>query len=203
MKKYLLLLLVPLIVISCKKNPGNPVVPVSSEQYFPPKAGNYWVYEEFKGDTLGNFLDTHGVSDSIYCVGDTSISGKTYHVFCDFVNTYYWLIWRDSSGYMVDQSGRIQFSAQNLSDTLRTDSSFNLTVKYKMINNIAVSTPAGSFNTLEYRGIITSSSAIVINPKYYYAYNYSLNTGMVMFHTFYLNAPNGIIENRLIRYHLE
>ena len=113
------------------------------------------------------------------------------------------MIWRDSVGYMVTPGGAIQLSTANFSDTLQTDSSYNIEVKYKMLNNVTTSTPAGAFNTLAFRGIIINTPYFTPNAKCYYSYNYASGVGLVMYHTFFISQPNTVLERRLIRYHLE
>ena len=206
-----------LTLASCNKNDDNnsdntQLVPWDAG-YIPFYPGNYWVYEQYKIDTLGNetLLNTY---DSVVITGTTNINGIPYLVFegiwmsgPDLVDTVYML--RDSLGYYVDPSGWIYFSDENFTDTLASstliingDTLYESWYKMESEPQI-VSVPAGTFDVLNYRGTIHT-----INPNPHVAdirYKdklYSKNVGQVLDTYFYLGSPDRF-ERRLKHYFVD
>ena len=207
MNKYLLLLVLAISLFSCKKN-STPTV--SAYTYYPMKPGNYWVYEWFYTDTTGVYTGNSGPADSIVVRTDTLIRGNTYYILDDYNGASLGGIFRDSSGYLVDVTGKIYFSAQNFSHVLNTDTLFvgntsmpNVIFSWMMYNNVAAVTPAANFNTIQYKGTFIYDSLFGTNPKYYVADDYAQNTGLVLSHEFFEDNPDKIVDIKLLRYHVQ
>ena len=154
MKKIMAICACIYLLASCKKNDNDGTDPVTYDNYLPLKVGNYWVYEEYNLDTLGNYTST-GVIDSDYIANDTLANGFTYYnwVRKNFVGVPAGGYVRDSLHYIVDVMGTKIFSSQNFIDTLDDGYSIantdTLYYRYnKMDNpNSSVIVPAGSFVT--------------------------------------------------------
>ena len=73
MKKTLLLFALGLFVASCSDDDSTPTVTTSD--YLPMEAGNYWVYE-----VESTVVEANG-RDSLYVANDTVIGNKSYHKF--------------------------------------------------------------------------------------------------------------------------
>ena len=103
-----------------------------------------------KIDSLGN-ENYLAEQDCLYVVGDTMINGKTFtHYTGDnytFSQPLNWF-WRDSSHYLIDQTGRLQFSTHSEIDTLGTFEGPFYNVNY-LTDGIehAITVPAGTFNS--------------------------------------------------------
>ena len=212
MNKYLLLFILAIALFSCKKKPETilvvtPPAAASAYVYYPMKVGNYWVYTWAQGDTNNVPLGGQNVTDSVYVQKDTIINGNTYFVLVDAISSMFGGIFRDSSGYMVDVYGRIQFSTSNFTDVLKTDSIFTPSLvevnQWKMLNDVAISTPAGNFNAIQFKGFITYCSFFPLNPKFYRASSYAKQIGLIQTHSYYQNNPDAIVNVQLIRYHVQ
>ena len=162
MKTITLLMIIFAVFSSCKKKEVEPTICESSVQEFevPNTKGSYWKYQCYRVDTSG--VETlYGEPDSVYVYGDTVISNKRYTVikgtWLTAPSTTILSIRRDSSGFIVNENGKVIYSFNNFTDTLRTGS-----LQYgpppeswhwymKMYNNISINVPAGTFNTVEAR----------------------------------------------------
>lgn len=142
--------------VSCKKDsdntPSNTSTTITANSFSPLTAGSYWAYDWYVVDSSGNAL-FFNITDSIYIIGDTIIAGDTFAIQSStwFGNPSAISYLRDSSDCLIDNIGRIYFSAANFSDTLYLWNSFSgdETGYLKMDSaNIAVTVPAGTFNTI-------------------------------------------------------
>lgn len=139
---------------ACKKDIEKTFTPSTapSTTYSPMTTGSYWVYDWYVIDSAG-IATPYPATDSIYIVGDTIIGGNTFSI---QAGTWYGIsqspkYFRDSIGYLINETGRIFFSANNYTDTLYTWNSGDGTVTgYLKMNNIGaiVTVPAGTFPTL-------------------------------------------------------
>jgi hypothetical protein len=205
------------LVYSCSKEekiePELPTTPaITYPKFSQLKTGNYWVYEQFDVDTLGNAISKN-VYDSCYVEKDTIINNITYYKMLRpkaySSNQYNISFQRDSLDYIVDINGTILFSSQNFSTVFF--SRYNLwnndTTSYvttKMTDkDFSFSTPAGIFTTSNLQ------HKFLMYPNYSFAGNirtintrYAENIGIVIeTHPFFLSHPD-YIERRLIRYNV-
>ncbi len=202
-----------LLVSSCCKddNDIDTTPQVSQLQHLPLKTGNYWVYNTYKIDTLGNETIISTV-DSTIISGDTIINGLTYYILKgNYAGGRIRIldILRDSSGYLVNDEGEIKFSEDNFTDTLSItnvtfgDSTYTTTY-YKMEkHNAPVTVPAGTFDdVLNYKGTIKfyrASNPIYKDKNTFYA----KDIGLIL-DTFYYGseAHSYRYERRLVRYNV-
>lgn len=148
-----------IFLTSCKKEDKqpDPIDPETPNYTTPSTVGSYWVYEDFVVDSTGNITST-GQIDSVYLLGDSIINGKSYFMYGNTAGSFPQLKFeRDSSGYIVNESGYILYSYSNLGNIYHSFTStgfpgpngpINLIVEYSMLSaqqNINV--PAGNFNT--------------------------------------------------------
>lgn len=215
---FLIIAALILIITSCSKdenNSGTTSLVIPEAGYIPFYPGNYWVYEQYMIDTLGNETMLNHY-DSIAITGTTMVNGIQYLVFegtwmsgPEFVDTIYML--RDSSGYYVDPSGWIHFTDQNFTDTLNTYTGLNNHTGdtlyqswYKMESQLQnINVPAGEFDALNYQGTIyTHNPNQGVQVIRYKDRFYSNNVGMVLDTYFYLGSPNRM-ERRLKHYFID
>lgn len=220
MKRVLLLFAVAtfLVLASCSKNDNEsggsqPTDP--DYGYIPFYPGNYWIYEHFKIDSLGNET-LQDVYDSVVITGTTTINSLSYYVFqgtfmsgVNDLDTV--MILRDSAGYYVDPSGNIHMADNNFTDTLSytafTNNNTGDTLYqswYKMEEEPGQATvEAGVFETVNYMGtILTHNPAPGVDSIRYKDQLYSRNSGQVLDTYFYLGAPL-LFERRLIKYYVD
>lgn len=212
---YLGLVVVVTLFASCEKENSNPPIdPVVEANYFPLEIGNYWIYDHYDIDSLGNETKRNR-TDSVILSRDTIINGNQYFVLEGTNYPYDGGRWgivdvlRDSSGYIVSANGKIKFSVDNFTDTLASkfeisgqDTLFVLTYQMEEITNQVV-VPAGEFEALNYKGtvITTNPNQGVKNPRYLNNY-FADNVGKVLQTYFFLSSPI-ISEKRLVRYKIK
>ena len=111
---YSLFLLGTLLITSCKKDQieePDPEIAICGgaiivNANFPMTTGSYWVYE-FQTHMPDGSVNPAITMDTVRVVGDTTINGKGYRIFTrnlPMPSEYYL---RDSSGYIVNQSGSV------------------------------------------------------------------------------------------------
>ncbi len=202
-----------LLVSSCCKddNDIDTAPQVSQLQHLPLKTGNYWVYNTYEIDTLGNETVISTV-DSTIISGDTIINGLTYYILKGNYaggQTRILDILRDSSGYLVNNKGKIKFSEDNFTDTLSIrnttfgDSTY-ATITYKMEkHNGPFTVPAGTFDDiLNYKGSIKFYGA---NNPFYKDKNtfYSKDIGLILDTYYWISKARFYrYERRLVRYNV-
>lgn len=195
-------------VFACKKE---------KEKEFPDfgqlKAGNYWVYERFDIDSVGN-LNPRNEYDSCYIEKDTLINGKTYHkmVRPPQPNMPYWDIQylRDSLHYIVDEKGNRVFSSQDFSsifsqyDYLQGSQRLYTVFSQMDDSEYNVYTPAGNFTT---KGLIYNYTLWPDIPqqkqKRFVYKRYAKEIGIVAETLFPSFNGNEVIERRLVRYKVD
>lgn len=210
MKRFTLILFSSLLTFyfsSCKKDSITPKVYPNFAQL---KVGNYWVYERFNVDSLGNAIAT-GILDSCYVEKDTLINDINYfkvirpEVLGSSFNDKFV---RDSLHYLVNSVGQIIFSSQNFTDTFYsyfvtaslTDTICKVLVKMDD-KNLSVSTPAGQFQTSSFKQnyIMYPNWANYGNTRQLDT-RYAENIGIISeTFPFYASDPN-YVQRRLVRY---
>lgn len=212
MRNVMLLAMVAFVLLSaCKKDEPN----INPEKVYPDyaclKVGNYWVYERFRVDTLGEATSLNKF-DSCYVEKDTLIHGETYaklvkrHPHLSEVVFEYL---RDSLHYIVNPAGKIKFSSEDFTTIFLTQASlgphedtlFVATVKMDDINQRTI-VPAGEFTTLNYKTVYK------INPKYTQFtekisnMKYAKDVGLVVETLPMYTAISSKDERWLVRYHV-
>jgi len=196
-------------VVACNKksNDQNPAEK-NVTNYFPVTTGSYWIYQTYLIDSLNNenLLDGY---DSLSITGDTLINGNEFAVFYGKViaisSSYQSFFYRDSSGYIVDERGRVVFSQNNLSDTLlkyyvAPDSSlFSFAIMEEWPNTV------NSFDSvLNYKLSLVNSAennTLIGNTNNLYA----PNVGRIIKQNFFLHqytAEKKYYEARLFNYYI-
>ena len=155
----LALFIVMLLIAACNKDKVDNTPLTNYPNYTQLKVGNYWIYERFEIDTLGNTISSQNIFDSAYIQKDTLINSLTYFKLLtpnQFANVDI-LFLRDSLHYLVNSKGKILFSSQDF--TTIFSSSYTLInsdtvclIEEKMTdNNTPFSTPSGTFTTANFK----------------------------------------------------
>lgn len=222
---FAVITLVLLFVSACQtdNNPPKVIYPV----YLPMSVGNYWIYQHYKIDSLGNETATN-LFDSLVITKDTFINGNRYYVFggVQAAAITFPDILRDSLGYIVTQKGEKIFSSINLTDTINSfhyfidisDDNHEDSIEIYSIKLIMQKppqqqiVPAGTFTTLMAHGIVkcywffydntwNRSATVSIDKNEYFAQNVGI---IVDTYRWYYQIQKEKIkyEKRLIRYHV-
>lgn len=207
------------LILSCQKEDD----PINQEnfpgfftfKYMPLNVGNYWVYEHFQIDSLGNATSLEKF-DSMAITRDSIIGDKKYFVL-EGTNYPYgppqeWgiiEILRDSLGCLVNQNGAIRLSQYNFTDTLakkietyQEDTLYAIYYKMEKCDHL-VTVPAGSFEALNFRGELYNYK--LDTPKMderYLNYYYAKDVGKIVHTWYYMGLTDYYCERRLIRYSL-
>ncbi|MFN8309829.1 MAG: hypothetical protein U0T73_07695 [Chitinophagales bacterium] len=161
--------------------------------------GNYWIYEEYIGDTVGAEQPT-GIRDSCFIEKDTLINGFTYYkmrrpsVFTPPFSTQFL---RDSQDCIVNEKGNILFSSTNFTDVFRAyvlwgNSDTLALVSERMTDkNAIVTVPFGSFVTQNFQLVYHIYPPYQNAGEYRYRNTrYAENVGIVSeTQPFYLGTP--------------
>jgi len=210
MRKLFLLVLAISLFAACNKDKTNPQ---EESNYFPMQIGNYWVYQHYNIDSLGNETDMNK-TDSVIIKRDTIINNKQYFVLEGTNYPYNGNRWeildylRDSSGYLVNFNGIIKCSENNFTDTLVSktevigeDTLYFLTYQMEAPDNYII-VPAGEFEVLNFKGtvVMPKNHPGIKNPRYMNNY-YADGVGKIIETYFFLSSPF-ISEKRLVRYNI-
>lgn len=148
-----------LLLVSCKQD--ETPSPATYADYGRLQVGNYWIYQRFLVDTLGNGTPTD-VFDSCFVEKDTLINGKSYAKISKprgYGHTQIILFLRDSLHYIVDAAGMVKFSSEDFStifyskysiSTSIGDTAYHATAKMDD-KDAMVNTPSGNFVTSNFK----------------------------------------------------
>jgi len=207
---FSMLLVLLVAVVSCKKEKEE-VTQVPTPDYLNLKVGNYWVYEYWRIDTTG-FTEKLQVTDCAYIHRDTAINGYTYFIkISNPIQTGKGpvavpaeqpeiQIIRDSSGYLVDDSGKILFAQNDFTSVLDTGSIGDLLWYDSKMTGKDSLVSLGSVN---YTTRSLCQTFYPMDPAYPWgvrkAYNiYAKNTGLIFYNYWFYYAGTSY-EARLIR----
>jgi hypothetical protein len=214
MRKLLALVMAITSLLSCNKEDDKEI----KTDYLPLRIGNYWIYQEYNIDTMGNEI-ARSKLDSVIIKRDTIINDKKYYVFegtyYPFTNNKWGIIdiLRDSSGYIVNQNGIIQFAENDFTNPIAyfahinhydsNDTLFVMSHQMERIDNV-IAVPAGTYDeVLNYKGTVVTSMNTpgILYPRYLNCY-YAKGVGKIIYTYFYIASPN-IYEKRLLRYYVK
>jgi hypothetical protein len=202
-----------LFISSCKddKQPEPIPDPIQYDDYARLKTGNYWIYQLYDVDSLGQGPALNEF-DSTYVSKDTQMNGHTYHFLASTIlytnNT--WV--RDSLHYLVNEYGKILFTSEDFTTTFvsfplffnqgTTDTTAWVTQKMADKDSPFI-TPIGEFTTSDFQTIYDMyPNANQAGTHRVMHKRYSKNIGIVSETIpFYINQTS-YKEKRLIRYHL-
>ena len=219
MKKVVLLSMVISLFYSCTKEKEDQLSISTATSYIPMDIGNYWVYEHYKIDTLGNEI-LQSQTDSVSISRQMTKRGHTYFV---FQGTYFpiysefkSILWalRDSSGYLIDTNGRILFAENDFRDSLdiiysqakpNEDTIITYVFQMRTVQNF-VNLSAGTFSALNYHNLIYTHPTLnvpagVPNPRSWNTY-YSQGVGKILETYFYASQVDHN-ERRLLKYNVK
>ncbi len=145
-------------ITDCETIPyGDDGIDLGEMDAFPTTVGSYWVYDIYDVDADGNeTLST--TQDSVYVAGDSIVNGISHTV---YEGTFFGLgesirLFRDSSGYIVNQEGQLIHSYTNFNIPLESDTYGALVIASEMGDEAltAVTVPAGVFDAWEKRVVL-------------------------------------------------
>jgi hypothetical protein len=211
MKILLILFVIGIFISSCRKQEetqgSNPVdTTIQAKEFQPLTVGSYWIYQQFTVYNADSELALNNY-DSLFVYGDTMIHSDTFAIFrsTPLMLGHEFFLLRDSSGYLVNETGIIKFSVYNFSDTLFIDSiNVFVRISYKMADKDSlIQVPIGTYPIYDYRAYIYSNE---YPGEVRSSYNfYSKNIGLVKANVFFYSQFENPVytEYRLVRYHIQ
>lgn len=200
------------LAVACK-NKGTPE-PEHYDNYTQLKVGNYWVYQIFDVDSLGQGPPLNEY-DSCSISKDTIINGNRYYYLSSELplsgNIYnHWL--RDSLQYLVDDAGKIHFSSTDFTTVfsttvfdMGTSPTDTIAIAQEQMESGTTyySTPAGLFATLNCKTTYDMQPRFQQYGKRRYQHQrYAKDIGIVAATLPFYISQLRYRERRLIRYHL-
>lgn len=210
------------LLFSCNSQ-GDIPTSTSYPNYMPLAVGNYWIYEDYDVDSLGNERQTK-IVDSVYIPKDTVLNNKKYFIVetsgkGGFIQRFPRFL-RDSSGYLVSNVGKIIFSATNFKDTISKEAHWKsgqfvdscILVTLNNIMKPEVKTVTIGTNT--YKAITVEGN---LTAYYYDEKDLFINTKKIIQNAYYTANIGKIIDQyyyysniklkkrgelRLVRYHI-
>jgi hypothetical protein len=212
-KLLLSLSAIALFLGSCKQDESAP--PATYPDYGRLQVGNYWIYQRFVVDTLGNATPT-AVFDSCYVEKDTLINGNTFAKICkpwpwgtSPKQEFEYL--RDSLHYLIDPSGRVRFSSEDFITVFYDyisvkpddgDTVYRSTVKMEE-KDLLITTPAGDFSTSNYKTTYKMYPPYNVYSIYRYSHKrYAKDIGLIMETLPIFASVPTTMERRLVRYYV-
>ena len=203
MKRVMIMLtLLTILFTACKKeNSETELKPIPETDYMQLKIGNYWVYEWYHLDSSGNET-INGTIDSCIIIGDTNIRDHQYfkQTFTYQAHTVYL---RDSSGYLINHSGKVIFSNHDFSNIIREDTiGPGLAIAtYRMTDNdTTITVPIGTYPVIDFKGKVTALDPQSPHGTHYVHYFYADGLGMIKSSVYYYSAPSLRTGKRLTKF---
>ena len=197
-----------LLLFSCSKNDDDQTI-LPPEDYYQLNVGNYWVYDRYNvyPDGTEELLDR---KDTVSVVGTTTLNNQVYFEFSgtQFGGDYQKLV-RDSSGFLVEDNGKILFSTQIFNTVLRqdtiwtSDSPLVQSVYEMKPDEVLIDVPAGVFPCYEYEATVTSFETDPPFDVKYHSTFYSDDIGLVKQTGSYYSTSAFTLERRLSEFHIE
>jgi len=200
-------------ILGCSKEEIIEVenTPSSSNQstaHMPLAIGNYWIYDTYSIDTLGNETLSN-TSDSAFIARDTIINGATYYlVEGDFnariaVGSYL----RNEENSLVNFYGSILFTTNNIGSIFSRDTisigggEYIYLSTWVNTQSASITVPAGTFNAYDKETeVVATQTEYPWGTRSFHTY-YNKNVGAILNQYYYYSSPN-VNESRLVRYHL-
>ena len=216
------LMVLPLIILySCKKEKNNIIVcpPPGGElselttDPMPLAVGNYWIYETYRIDTLGNETLLSSI-DSVYIDRDTIINGYTYYIIeggSVISHVFNGSALRNNGTDILSlntTSGleTVVFTPINQGFVYHTDTfsspPYNIEINTKLSTGFVSKTvAAGTYNCYEMdKELVDLTMSFPYYPRNEYRY-YEQSVGIVAGQYFFASSPM-VFEMRLVRYNL-
>lgn len=182
-------------LVSCKKEedpaPSVPEQPQSTFS-FQNEPGSYWVYLTYRVDTTGGETMLP-YRDSVYVMDDSTINGKNYiHYKGTWLGNQKDLLMRDSSGFIVNQFGKILYNYLGYTDTVSSYNdgnyiSFGMTAS----GTATITTPAISLDCIDHQVHFYKSNGLYMSAcdSVWIKHNYyNIHTGEEVIAQYSLSA---------------
>jgi hypothetical protein len=202
--------------VACKKEEIICEGPMDStpEFEYPDKEGTFWVYQWYEIDSAGQETEFFGSRrDTVTLMADTLINGKLFKHFYGVQDLNSSgepsLFLRDSSGYFVNQSGKINWTYnEDFTPFSQSSFEFNGTINTEIkMNEIVVNktVPLGSYECFNRNQIFSRANGTAINScsqEYTLPRYFANGIGEIaLSNAYYTNIDNCVIlERRLIEF---
>ena len=213
MKRLFLAFLLFTALLSCKKEKTEPNCPAPDTPDFviPSTIGSYWVYEIWATDSLG-ITTQLPYSDSVTLIGTEDLNGHTYlKYYGEFIGSASIWYQRDSSGYIVDNYGKILYSYhENIDIADYSEPITMIRTQVRMGSNTTITIPVlGTVGVLDKQTELSKTDGSVLTAcnDYTYTFNsyYASGIGEVQSTLAFwggLTQQCKILKRELVAYHI-
>jgi len=171
MKRIFLLLCICTFFFNCSTESNSDDQELQEDNFYALTVGNSWVYKKYRYNSTNETYDNSGIIDSVSIVGTELISGQNYFKFRTKTtgetnnnifpgeNGESFEFLRDSTGYLIDDSGTIKFTNNDFSELLVREENWGTVFHQLNTDSIVKEVEAGNFECLEMErwAIITST----------------------------------------------
>jgi hypothetical protein len=218
MTKYILIICIIIVCVSCKKDPmvntpnSTNATTTTQDTMLPLAVGNYWIYQSSKDDSIGTYTMQNSF-DSLYVEKDSMIMGEHYfklthsnYYFVDyfFLGQSFQHVWiKDSIGFLVTSSREIVMNPVNLRDSIYRFADvaghFCLVPDTFVNRNFVV----GQFSGLWMKGYSFALPPFADRTGQHYFNAFAKNIGLLRMRRTFESCPYLCrFSQHLIRYHL-
>lgn len=206
-----------LLILSCDTNEDAVVQQPETDNFYALNVGNSWVYKYYSGVTNENpvGIDT-GVIDSVKIISTEEYNGHIYYKFRSIVsginpsaNPIPWRengesfkLMRDSLGYLIDDTGHVEFVSDSYNEIFIDEYDFHKTFAQLMPETVVFESEGIEFECkkmlLLHRRLDDNSQLPFINEYYY-----SNGIGLISDDVGFISSNDSRYQRRLVSYSVE
>ena len=160
MKRVFSILFVVTLFLSCSSNDDSQSSDIQEENFYALTVGNSWVYKNYKYSSISETYEDTGVIDSISIIETEELNTNTYFkfrrlttgnenniTFCNANGEHFELL-RDSSGYLINDLGKIKFINSNFEERILSENFLGTILEKLVEGSQEISVEAGTFNCI-------------------------------------------------------
>lgn len=206
--RVLLFFLVSLLIVSCDNDDPANIDALIPTPIISLEIGNYWIYQTYLEDMDGVFQPKSSL-DSMFVESSEMVNGNEYFLIKNYSlggpsNAIFRV--RDSIGYLVNDSGEIEYSPKDdgsvlFENVIPYHDIANIYVSYTLESTVNLDTPAGSFEARKIVGNFDFSETDFECDNQNSSY-YVEDIGRVREDLFYASTCN-VLYRELLRYNIQ
>lgn len=205
MLRVLIFAIFSFFIMSCDKDEPDNSESILTEPIISLEVGNYWIFQNYIENEDGVFQADN--IDSMYVELGDIVNGQQSFIVYGYSLGNGFQVFRDSSGYLINLHGEIEYSPNNNEGVLfekiyNTFNGENIYAAFEMSpEEEIIETPSGTFNARAFIGRFDYSESTVDCEEEYRTY-YSKNIGQIRAEGFLFSDCRRMYRE-LIRYSIQ